>query len=248
MRSRVVISTALSVVCAVLAYAAAIVASAPASLGERAWLLLIGGAIFTLLSVSIPAREQARRQHRLASAEATIAQARAQLRTTFNDTLAPVAQQIGKVATAPTEKREALQAQAISKVLSSAIGLVDADRARACWFALENDGGRALVPMDHTGRSVGPTTVFEEGTREGDSVFAALDRGEGRYFPNTDLTTPAGWDATRARGYQTFIAVPVAVGDRLFGMLTLDSRRAGDFTGDEVLTATLREADAAVAG
>jgi hypothetical protein len=235
MRSRVVISTAVSVVCAVLAYTAAIGASAPTTLNQRNWVLLAAGALFTLFSVGVPAREQARREQRLQSAEESAAAARARLRTTFNDTLAPVVQQIGKVATAPHERCEAMQAQAISKVLSSVISLVDADRARACWFALECHGPRRrLLPVDHVGRSMRPTTVFDEGTREGDSVFAALDRGEGRYVPSVQQSPPSGWDAARSRGYTTFIAVPVETGGRLFGMLTLDSVREEDLTGDEV--------------
>jgi GAF domain-containing protein len=171
----------------------------------------------------------------LVTAEQAAATARAQLRTAFNDTLAPVAQQIGKVATALTcERREALQAQTISKVLSSAVSLVDANRARACWFELELGNPRRLRPVDHVGRSTSPSTLFIEGTRSGDSVFAALDRGEGRYVRNVDAEPPAGWDTTLSRAYKTFIAVPVEVGGRLFGMLTLDSLHSDDFTGDEV--------------
>jgi GAF domain-containing protein len=163
------------------------------------------------------------------------AAARAQLRTAFNDTLAPVVQQIGKVAIATTcERREAYQAQTITKVLSSAVSFVDADRARACWFELTPGSSRRLAPVDHVGRSTAPSTVFVEGTRSGDSVFAALDRGEGRYVPDVDEDPPAGWNTAVSRAYKTFIAVPVEVGGQLFGMLTLDSLRPDDLTGDEV--------------
>lgn len=119
-------------------------------------------------------------------------------------------------------------------MLSSAITFVHADRARACYFGLAEGSPRRLHPVDHVGRSTAPTTVFEEGTQEGNSVFAALDRGEGRYVPSVDLEPPAGWNPARSRTYKTFIAVPVEVGGRIFGMLTLDSIRAEDLTGDEV--------------
>jgi hypothetical protein len=235
MRGSVVMTTAVSVVCAALAYGAAVVASSPSSMGRREWLLLVGGAFLTLMSVGIPAAQQVRRQRHLATAEQSADAARAQLRTAFNDTLAPVAQQIGKVATAKTcERREALQAQTISKVLSSVVSLVKAARARACWFELDEGSPRTLRPVDYVGRSTPPSTVFQEGTRSGDCVFAALDRGEGRYVPSVDDQPPAGWDPARSRAYKTFIAVPVEAGGQLFGMLTLDSLRSADLTGDEV--------------
>lgn len=197
MRGSIALTTTFSVACAALAYGAAILASTPPTLDRRAWLLLTGGALLTSLSVGIPTSQQIRRQRRLVTAEQSATAARAQLRTAFNDTLAPVAQQIGKVATASTcERRELLQAQTISKVLSSAVSLVDANRARACWFELQPSNPRSLRPIDHVGRSTSPSTVFIEGTRSGASVFAALDRGEGRYVPNVEEEPPAGWDST----------------------------------------------------
>jgi len=89
MRGRVGPATVASVGCAVLAYGAAILASAPATLDGRGRLVLAAGAAFTLVSVGIPAVEQVRRQRQLRSAQQAASDARAQLRTAFNDTLAP---------------------------------------------------------------------------------------------------------------------------------------------------------------
>lgn len=198
-------------------------------------LVVAGGALLTLVSVGIPAVEQVRRQRQLLSAEEAARVARARLQTAFNDTLAPVAQQIAKVATATSgERREAMKAQSVSKVLHGAVNLVDADRSRACWFELVAGPPRSLQPRDHAGRAIAPTTVLCEGTPQGDSAFAALDHGEGRYVPDVETSPPAGWDASLSRAYRTFIAVPVTAGSRCFGMLTLDSLQPADLTGDEV--------------
>lgn len=232
--------TAISVACAATAYTLAIWASGPGPLQGRQWLLACAGAALTLVAVGLPAVEQWRHRRFLRSAQLGAEEARARLRTTFNDVLDPIVLHLGKVAIAEPERQPELRAQAITLVLNSAILLIrdrqhtgDA-RARACWYELTGAGPRQLRPSHHIGRGIAPTTVFVEGVSEGAEVFGALDRGAGRFFEDVGTRPPPGWDNTARRTYKTFITMPVRAESQCYGMLALDSLEPGDLRGDDV--------------
>lgn len=206
-------------------------------MGERTatpwgWVAVAAGGLLTLLAVALPAWDQRRHRTSQVDADEAAALAQARLLTTVHDTLTPIARHLVKTASSGPDRRAACQSQLVMMILQSMIELGGVAQARACWFELDDTAKRRrLVPAGHQGRAQGPTTVFAEGTVEGQDVFDSMDLGEGRVSEDVDTNPPAGW-GDRRRQYKCFLAVPVKAGDTLFGMLTLDSKQAGALTGD----------------
>ena len=79
-----------------------------------------------------------------------------------------------------------------------------------------------------------PVTVFEEGTADGDSVFAMIRHNEHVQSSDVDRDPPPGWHGSAEHGYRSFVAVPVVAGQTPYGMLTVDAMNAGGVGPSEV--------------
>lgn len=197
------------------------------------WVAL--GVVMSVVGAAVPGYEQIRKERLRKEAEQAAIEAAVAMRVTLNDALDPIVRQLGRIATASTRQERAnLREAAVPMILDSAAHLIDAERVRACWFRPAEGKPLRLEPAQYAGRADEPVTVFEEGTVEGDSVFAMIRHNQ--HVVGRDVVTdpPPGWRGSAQHGYRSFIAVPVVAGHRAFGMLTVDAIDADGVTEAEV--------------
>jgi GAF domain-containing protein len=237
---RLLITTVTSIVSGTTAYALSIWAGA----AVFTWAFLLG-IMVQGLALGVPAvdhvrlerkherEEQERAQEEKERTQEYLAE-RIKIRVALNDALDPIVGQIAQIAAAGSRReKRPLQDQILPMILNSASGVIGPARARSCWFELEDGSPCRLVPKLHAGRAGPPSTVFVEGTQEGDAVFRILKSNQHRICEDLARDPPVGFDRTRSRDYRTFIAVPVVAGTTLFGMLTVDALLPGDLTEDD---------------
>jgi hypothetical protein len=197
------------------------------------WIVL--GIVMSVVGAAVPGYEQIRKERQRKSAERAAIDAAVDMRVTINDALDPIVRQLGRIATATSwQERGNLREAAVLMILDSATQLIKGERVRACWFRIIEGKPRRMVPADYVGRADAPVTVFEEGTVEGDSVFAMIRHNEHVQSSNVDRDPPAGWRGTTEHGYRSFVAVPVVAGHTAYGMLTVDAMNAGGVSRSEV--------------
>ncbi|MQA06179.1 MAG: GAF domain-containing protein [Streptosporangiales bacterium] len=190
-------------------------------------------AVSALLAFLIPTVVQIRGRRRFREAAEARVIARTEMRLALNDALDPIVRHLGRIATAGWRDRERLRSQSVPFILNAATEIIGPDRARACWFALEESSPRKLAPIACVGRAGSARSTFVEGTRRGDDVLAMIEYDEDRFCSDTDEYPPPGWDPTAPHDYKTFVAVPVISGNVAYGMITLDAPAPGDLTRDD---------------
>jgi putative methionine-R-sulfoxide reductase with GAF domain len=156
-----------------------------------------------------------------------------------SDGLGPVLDQLVNLAEAESVPSEHSRLHALVRAsIESARHIAGQGRVRATYYRAYDQVGRnkaQLVPDGHTGRAKAPQSVFIRGTPAGDHVFKKLENNETIFVPDTSQASLPGWDAKRARDYETFICVPVRGSKKVYGMITVDSPKAGDLTENDVL-------------
>jgi hypothetical protein len=216
--------------------------------GARLVFWIVVQVVATGLAWLIPQLGQWRAEGRQKSAEEREFEARVQTFLRMNDALDPILRLLGDLAVEPrAAERDKLRAQAVTVVLMSATQLIGPERARACWFRLEEGPPKRLVPTDAFGRAGSASTTFEEGTRAGDAAIGMVLHDEDRICEDIDTDPPPGWDAEKERDYRTFVSVSVIAGDTAYGMLTLDALEPGDLTKDDMRLLRLMAGALAVA-
>ncbi|MFJ1510293.1 GAF domain-containing protein [Cellulosimicrobium funkei] len=133
------------------------------------------------------------------------------------------------------ERRQDLP-YALAAALAGASSITDTSGSRASIFKRTLvDGKDALVPdlKLSVGRGDNPVSVFLRDEGEGVEVWRAAEAGEVTFYEDITKVAPPGMDKTRPRRYKTFITAPIIVGDRLEGLLTVNSREAGDLLLDD---------------
>jgi GAF domain-containing protein len=196
---------------------------------------IITQAVVTAVAYVVPQVQRLITRHELRSLEQAELAGRTKARVAMNDALHPVLQSLGRAATAAgaRERRTSID-QAIPAVLATAAVLLGPDRSRACWFEYEAGPPKRLVPVAHHGRAGSPTSVFDEGTPNGDTALAMVLSSSNLICHDIHTDPPLGWDSEKRRDYATFISVSVVAGDTAFGMLTLDAPDAGGLTDDDL--------------
>jgi GAF domain-containing protein len=189
----------------------------------RAW-WIVTACLSACVAFGVPALDRLK-QSREGAVTADVGVA---LMTAMNDSLDPIVRQLGRLATAAPDDRDAIREQIGPMVLNSAAELVGHDRVRACWFELHRGPPRALRPELHVGRSDAPSTHFIEGTPEGDAAFAMIESNTDMFYPDVGAQPPPGWQGGDRHDYVTFVSVPVVAGTTAYGMLSVDSLSVGD--------------------
>jgi len=186
-----------------------------------------GLAAFGGIAGGVPLWLKSRRE---AQAERLAVQARTTLRLVMVDTVAPIADLIGRINLAATQQeRLELRGQLVQMVVDAAANLCDGERARAVFFGLDGD---AMRPTAWSGRSDVPSTTFtnEPDDRRGQEAHLLLAHHD--YMLIDDLTAgrlPPGVQRHPSSGYESFISVAVFSGRRDFGLFTVDAPEAYAF-------------------
>lgn len=191
-------------------------------------------AVSALLAFLVPTVAHARERRRYRVAQEARIDARTEMRMALNDALDPIVRHLGRIAAASRRDRETLRSQAVPFVLNAATEVIGSERARACWFVLEDTRPVRLRPETCVGRAGGERTPFFAGTRRGDDLLRMIEYDEDRFYPDVDESPPVGWDVTAPHDYKTFACVPVVSGDIAYGMITLDAPEPGHLTRDDV--------------
>ncbi|HEX6471283.1 MAG TPA: GAF domain-containing protein [Streptosporangiaceae bacterium] len=230
--ARVYLTTAISLVAVALATWAGMQVGVGSA--ARPWwaALSVAGSV---VAAGVPAYEQIRKERLRIEAEQVAFSAAVEMRVTMNDALDPIVRQLGRIATTEHRRdREALRAATIPMILDSAAHLIDAERARANWFRLEEGKPRLLVPEQYAGRADQPVTPFTEGTVEGDAALAMIRHNQHLLYADLARDAPPGWQRPINRDFRSFLAVPVVAGHTAYGMLTVDSVDVGGVDEAEV--------------
>ena len=146
----------------------------------------------------------------------------AELRTMLDGWLEPYAFQLLRAKTSTGgDKME--QKGFAKKVLLSVSKILEKrvhTEVRMCFFKLGCATPRTLS-CDIWEGGVKPRTDFVEGTDEGDFAFRTLDFDEVTFISDDfECEKPPLWDSRR---YKCYMSSPVMYGDKLLGMLTVDS-------------------------
>jgi GAF domain-containing protein len=216
--------------------------------GKSLTFWVLAQVLATALAWLIPQLGQWRAEGRQKSAETREFEARVQTFLRMNDALDPIMRLLGEIALETSKvEREKLRAQAVPLVLTSATQLIGPERARACWFRLDDGPPKSLIPTSATGRAGSASTVFVEGSTSGDAAIGMVLNDEDRLCEDIEADPPPGWDSNKARDYRTFASVSVIAGDTAYGMLTLDALEPGDLTQDDMRLLRLMAGALAVA-
>jgi GAF domain-containing protein len=196
--------------------------------------LIMVQAASALLAFLIPTVAQVRERRRYRLAQEARIDARTEMRMALNDALDPIVRLLGRIAAASRRDREKLRSQAVPFVLNAATEVIGPDRARACWFVLDDTRPVQLRPEACVGRADTERTPIVAGTRRGDDLLRMIEYDEDRFYPDVDEHPPVGWDVTAPHDYKTFACVPVVSADVAYGMITLDAVEPGQLTRDDV--------------
>lgn len=231
-RRRLYLTTGIGVVSVALVALSGAEASSEGPL--KPWWLALG-VVMSVVGAAVPGYEQIRKERQRKQAEQAAIDAAVEMRVTINDALDPIVRQLGRIATAGNrQERGNLREATIPMILDSAAHLIRGRRVRACWFRIEEGHPRRLEPDQYAGRADAPVTVFEEGTADGDSVFAMIRHNQHVQSSDVDRNPPNGWHGSAEHGYRSFVAVPVVAGQVAYGMLTVDAMNAGGVSRAEV--------------
>lgn len=198
-------------------------------------LITLFGATCTAIAILLPVREQ-RKQALLTEEAKSLAEREATIvRTGLQDFLSLVASLLVEiVGVSDVEEREKKKERLKQLVVALLGDKVGPERTRASFFTYKDNPSRRLVCENiWHGRDQGPKTEFAQGTDRGDYMLTKVDARESLFVRDVRDEKVPGWDYKGwegERSYETFIATPVAVGDRIFGMLCLDGPTAGDLS------------------
>ncbi|MFC9692079.1 hypothetical protein ACFTSF_26240 [Kribbella sp. NPDC056951] len=198
--------------------------------GDRKKIIRLMGMVCAAVIVAIPAFlawEAGMRAKRAGAREKDEIAFRVQ---TVNGVIAPLAEHLGGLAqldpgeTLPRQRLAGAAETATLAGLANLHGGADAG-VRVCLYLVEGDiSDRRLVFRHRAGRgnSKPMRAVFEGDGGRGTETFNALDAREPRTWRYVEGETPAvGWNPRKK--YRSFMAVPVASGDTLFGMISIDA-------------------------
>ncbi|MFF3166798.1 GAF domain-containing protein [Streptomyces sp. NPDC003273] len=159
-------------------------------------------------------------------------------RKAFEDVLVPLALNLVQIASTPNNaERRALKQQTKLAIVALTANLIGPAEARACFLEetpTSTPGAREVRCLNNlwAGRSVAPVTTFKETDQRGRELLKLLDDGASQFVPDVDqLLPPLRPDSD---SYKTYITCSVKVGDRSFGLLTVDCPNPGDLQQDDV--------------
>lgn len=116
---------------------------------------------------------------------------------------------------------------------------VDPAENRACLYLW--DGADELTLNRHRGRNVPRNSFTRDDVPHGRSVLEFMEAAPPGVQRYSDLMSdkPPGFGDPRDRGYRTFVSAPVTLGDRPYGILTVDSPVAHSLTATDEGMVTL---------
>lgn len=196
--------------------------------------LIVGGSLSALLAFLLPLRHASIERKGRLEAQALAEEAVGAYKLQMHDMLMPLSVVVTDIIAAGRgQARRDAQQTLRQLVIDLAAENIGPKRTRACFFEYSDESPRTLTPRNWRGRNRQPQTCFVENTPRGNAVFDLIDKRESSLVRDVDMAQLPGW--TGNAEYKTFICATVFSGNRVYGMLTLDSLHAGDLYDDDLL-------------
>lgn len=164
--------------------------------------------------------------------------AAAEARLEINDVLAPLAAALKNISLATPALRRREVVSFLTAAVAVCIQLSEGSKLRATFFEVaDRSGHQAFVPSKlSAGRGDPAVSEFVEGDGgEGDAVWEAARRGQSRLEPDIKRFPPQHMDTKRTRKYRSFITMPVLVGGKPTGLLTINSPQRRGLTEEDIV-------------
>jgi hypothetical protein len=154
--------------------------------------------------------------------------------TEFQDYLIPAINVLAEIACATSSARRQQHKSNLKRaIVGIAARRIGPDRTRACYFDYDIGPPPALKCHGNwDGRSTEPSE-YTTATTLGRVALAMVSQRQFSFRPDLDKEAPRGWP--KNRDYKTYVSVTVATESQIFGMLTLDSLKAGSLVSSDVL-------------
>jgi hypothetical protein len=201
------------------------------------WVVLLAGAVLMTLPAVLASHREYAKDKLAHTAEQLALEYRSRLGRTMGEAVIPIGDLLGRISMAQGADRAGLQGQLRQRVVDAAAGLVGAAGPRAVFYALE---GRTLRVAAWAGRPDAPVTVLARSDPATEAAYAMLEHRERILVRSTRRRGAV--DLGLGGDYATWLAVPVALGARALGIVTLDARAAGTLeTSDVEIVAALAQ-------
>jgi len=171
---------------------------------------------------------------RVRAAEEARDRTRAQMLTTINAGLTPLASALNRTIGAENSVvRRAQASKGLTVALNVAKDVIGPQEVRACWYELTEPS--TLLPRESVGRTQQPRTTFRAGTPSGDAALKMVFNDD-VLLVNDIREDPSFADRETKPTYESYIAASVSSGETPYGMLTLDAPHAGDLIENDAHT------------
>lgn len=159
----------------------------------------------------------------------------ADFRVAVNDLLQPLIVELGRALAATGQERARLLAGLVPLALVMAALLLGEERTRASYFRMGRDENGVMIfrPAHSSGRAGQPRTTFRNDRDPGRRLLQDLLGEPGYDFcPDVTVDPPDGY-AGGDRGYRTYLSVLARNGDKIAGIVTVDSPASGDLSAND---------------
>lgn len=155
----------------------------------------------------------------------------------LNGVLGPLAAQLATLsATTDRGKRAQRAAAARDSGIAALAASRDIDEVRVIFFGQDADEPETLHSQHFFGRADPPTSRFRRDDPRGRAVFAEMETGVGRVWSDLTVEQPEGWHE-HGQAYQSLVQVGVRSAGLVHGLISMDARRPGYLTHDDLGTA-----------
>lgn len=182
------------------------------------WFVLLAAAMLVTLPAVLSSHREHSKERLARSAEELATEYRIRLGRTLGEAVVPIGDLLGRISLADGAARAGLQGQLRQRAVDAAAALVGAPNSRAVFFALE---GRTLRVAAWAGRPDAPIAVLARADLAAEPAYVVLERRE-RVLVES-LRRRGAADIGLGGDYATWLAVPVTLGRRPLGILTVDA-------------------------
>ena len=200
------------------------------------WTITLGGAAATMVAVLLAARPTSADRGGREDAEQLAKAAVTDYHLILKSVLLPLVDIVDRIITAPNEIGQIEVKGAIKQaVVNSFVRFSDVPGARSCYFDYEHSGQEKKlvcrgIYFDWDSR---PRTEFSSTDPNHAEIFQLLESRQWGLVEGVDIENPPRFPFKK-RGYNAYIAVPVATSAEIFGLLTLDTIHVGDLNPQHI--------------
>jgi hypothetical protein len=219
----------------------------------RWWALVIAAGL--IIGAGALALAEKRSANRL---ELDLIAEQADVRVAINDLLEPLMQEFGRAMATSGRARARLFERLVPLGLTAAHSFLGGRRTRASFFRVRRnaDDKWEFAPDQSQGRAGQPRTVFTLEDEPAIGMVLRLKEQGYDFCEDIEENPPEGFPGTGS-GYRTYLSVLARNGDKIAGLVSVDSPDPGDLAPDDrhflnvvatIISVAVHEAEAATPG